>query len=174
MSDTIEQKKNSLQQEIAKLREEYQVELPKRIAEARGHGDLSENSEFHAARERQAFVKVRIGQLTRYLHQLREAEAQADETRVGFGSVVAVLERNTNTRCEFTIVHAVDVDLAEGRISIASPVGAALHNRTVGEEVVVNVPVGERRYYIEKITTLHGSEITAEAGKQPGDGTDQA
>ena len=77
MTDIIKQKKESIQQEIDKLRHEYQVELPKRIAEARGQGDLSENAEFHAAREQQALVQARIAQLTRYLSQISEAAASA-------------------------------------------------------------------------------------------------
>jgi transcription elongation factor GreA len=162
MTESIEQKKDKLLQEILKLREEYQVELPKRIAEARGHGDLSENSEFDAARERQAFVKARIGQLSRQLKQYDEVCASpVDEKKIGFGSSVVVLELNSNTRSEYTIVHPAEVDPCEGRISISSPVGRALENRTVGEEVSVTVPDGEKRLFIEKITTLRGTVFTA-------------
>ena len=162
MTEAIEQKKKMLLQEILKLREEYQVELPKRIAEARSHGDLRENSEYDAARERQAFVKARIGQLSRQLKQYDEVSASnIDEKKIGFGSVVVVLELNSNTRSEYTIVHPAEVDPSEGKISLASPVGTALQNRTVGEEVVVTVPAGEKRFFIEKITTLHGNTFTA-------------
>jgi transcription elongation factor GreA len=162
MSEAIEQKKKALQQEIQKLREEFQVELPKRIAEARSQGDLSENADFHAARERQAFVKARISQLSRQLSQYNElAAAAGDESKIGFGSVVVLLELNSNDRCEYTIVHPAEVDPAEGKISISSPVGLALHNHGVGEEVVVTVPVGQKRFFIEKITSLHGKVFTA-------------
>ena len=162
MTETIEQKKKMLLQEILKLREEYQVELPKRIAEARSHGDLRENSEYDAARERQAFVKARIGQLSRQLKQYDEVSASpVDEKKIGFGSVVVVLELNANTRTEYTFVHPAEVDPSEGKISLGSPVGMALQNHTVGEEVVVTVPAGEKRFFIEKITTLHGNIFTA-------------
>jgi transcription elongation factor GreA len=162
MTESIEQKKKLLLQEILKLREEYQVELPKRIAEARSLGDLRENSEFDAARERQAFVKARIGQLSRQLQQYDEVFASTvDEKKIGFGSVVVVLELNANTRSEYTFVHPAEVDPCEGKISISSPVGMALQNRTVGEEVVVTVPAGEKRFFIEKITSLHGNIFTA-------------
>jgi transcription elongation factor GreA len=162
MTDVIKQKKKALLDEIDKLREEYQVEMPKRIAEARSQGDLSENAEYDAARERQAFLKARIAQLTHLVSQYNDvASTHSDEKSVGFGSVVVVLELNSNTRSEFTIVHPIEVDPSEGKISLGSPVGRALQDRTVGEEVVVTVPAGEKRFFIEKITSLHGSVFTA-------------
>jgi len=161
MKDSMEQKKKMLLEEIAKLREEFQVELPKRIAEARSLGDLKENSEYDAARERQAFVKARISQLSHQLAQFNDlSTSHVDEKKIGFGSVVVVLEINSNTRTEFTIVHPAEVDSAAGKISLSSPVGMALQNRTVGEEAVVTVPAGEKRFFIEKITTLHGNVFT--------------
>ena len=162
MTESIEQKKKSLMLEIGKLREEYQVELPKRIAEARSHGDLRENSEYDAARERQAFVKARIAQLSHLLKQYDDVSAAStDEKNIGYGSVVVVLELNSNTRSEYTIVHPIEVDPCEGKISLASPVGTALQNHTVGEEVVFTVPAGEKRLFIEKITSLNGNVFTA-------------
>jgi transcription elongation factor GreA len=162
MTESIEQKKKSLLQEIEKLREEYRVELPKRIAEARSLGDLKENSEYDAARERQAFVKARIGQLGRMLQQYNDAAvSRADQKGIGYGSVVVVLELNSNVRSEYAIVHPAEVDPSEGKISISSPVGRALENRTVGEEVSVTVPAGEKRFFIEKITTMNGTVFSA-------------
>ncbi len=144
------------------LRHEFDVELPKRIAEARSLGDLKENSEFDAARERQAFVKARINQLSRLLAQYSEAAASSvEENKIGFGSVVVVLELNSNTRSEYAIVHPAEVDPSEGKISLSSPVGRALQDRTVGEEVVVTVPAGEKKFFIEKITSLQGNVFTA-------------
>lgn len=162
MTDFLEQKKKALQQEIDKLSEEFYVELPKRIAEARSMGDLRENSEYDAARERQGFVKARIGQLGRQLAQYSEAAASpSEENKIGFGSVVVVIELNSNTRSEYTIVHPAEVDPEAGKISISSPVGRALQDRTAGEEVVVTVPAGEKKLFIEKITSLRGSVFTA-------------
>jgi len=162
MTDSIKEKRKALMDEIDKLREEYQVELPKRIAEARSQGDLSENAEFDAARERQAFLKARIAQLNHLVSKYNDvALSHSDEKSIGFGSVVVVLELNSNTRSEYTMVHPIEVDPCEGKISLDSPVGRALHNRTVGEEVVVTVPAGEKRFFIEKITSLHGSVFTA-------------
>jgi len=161
MIPSIEEKKNKLHKEIEALRQEYQVELPKQIADARSLGDLKENSEYHAARERQSFVKARISQLGSQLSQLVELAAdKVDSQTIGFGSQVVVLERNSNTRIEYTIIQPNEIDPAEGEISITSPVGRALRDHTVGEEVVVKVPAGEKRFYIEKITTLLGNVYT--------------
>jgi len=161
MMPFIEEKKNKLHKEIDALQEEYQVELPKRIDEARSLGDLKENSEFHAARERQAFVKARISQLSSQLSQLNKLAAdKIDSSAIGFGSRVLVLELNTNKRTEFTVIQPNELDPEEGEVSITSPVGRALLDRTVGEEVVVKVPAGEKRFYIEKITTLFGKVYT--------------
>ncbi|HNX96919.1 MAG TPA: GreA/GreB family elongation factor [Candidatus Aminicenantes bacterium] len=162
MIPAIEERKEKLQREIEALTQEYQVDLPKQIAEARALGDLKENSEFHAARERQAHVKVRIDQLGRQISQLNQiASSQDDSPTIGFGSQVVVLERNSQKRSEFTLAQPSDDDLAEGEISIGSPVGKALRGHTVGEEVIVRVPAGEKRFYIEKITTLLGKVYEA-------------
>lgn len=161
MIPAIEERKEKLQREIEALTQEYQVDLPKQIAEARALGDLKENSEFHAARERQAHVKARIDQLGRQISQLNQiASSQADSPAIGYGSQVVVLERNYQARSEFTLAQPGD-DLAEGEISIGSPVGKALRGHTVGEEVIVRVPAGEKRFYIEKITTLLGKVYEA-------------
>lgn len=157
----IEEKKNKLQKEIEALEEEYQVKLPKQIDEARSLGDLKENSEFHAARERQAFVKARINQLSGQLSQLNQLSIdKADSPKIGFGSQIVVLELNSNKRTEFTIIQPNESDPEEGEVSLSSPVGRALMDRTVGEEVVVKVPSGEKRFYIEKITSLFGTVYT--------------
>lgn len=153
----IEEKKLKLQKEIEALEEEYQVKLPKQIDEARSLGDLKENSEFHAARERQAFVKARISQLGGQLSQLNQLAAEnVDSPAIGFGSRVQVLDRNTNKRTVLTIIQPNEFDPEEGEVSLSSPVGRALRDKTVGEEVIIKVPSGEKRLYIEKITTLLG------------------
>jgi transcription elongation factor GreA len=139
MSDIIEQKKKALHEEMEKLREEFYVELPKRIAEARSLGDLKENSEYDAARERQAFVKARIGQLSRLLAQYSEAAASpTEEKKIGFGSVVLVLELNSNTRSEYTIVHPAEVDPDAGKISLSSQRrrGGGRHRSGRGEKAL--------------------------------------
>lgn len=162
MISTLEEKKNRLSREIDALQEEFNVELPKRIEEARSLGDLRENSEYDAARERQGFVKARISQLSEQLSQLSKIAADnVDSPQIGFGCQVFVLERNSNTRSEFTIALPNAMDPEEGEVSLTSPVGRALQNRSAGEEVVVRVPAGEKRFLIEKVVSPFGTVYTA-------------
>ena len=158
----IEKRKNKLQQEIKALREEFEVKLPRQIEEARSHGDLRENSEYNAALERQAYVQARISQLNRQFSQLNSLASEMDDSpKVGFGSRVLVLELNSNTRTEITIIQPNETDPPQGSVSIISPVGRALRDRTVGEVVEVTVPAGEKRFFIEKIITPLGTVYTA-------------
>ena len=159
MSD-IDAKKNELKEEIEKLKYEFKVELPKIIATARAYGDLKENAEYHAARERQSFVKAKIAQLADRLGKLSELNIDdISVDRVGFGSQVTVIDLDSDDDIIFTIVSPEDVNPSEGKISGSSPFGAALINKSVGDKVEVNIPAGNRKYYIEKLKTIHGKEF---------------
>lgn len=160
MSGNIEEKKKLLKEELDQLNYEFKVELPKIIGEAREYGDLKENAEYHSARERQSFVQARIGQLSAQLAQLNELNvADIPSDKVGYGSTVVIVDKDTDDEMRLTFVSPDDVNPAEGKISLSSPFGAALINKTVGEDVVVNVPAGERHYYIKKLITIHGNEF---------------
>ena len=158
MVDGFDAKKQSIREELDKLNYEYKVEIPKRISEARAYGDLKENAEYHAARERQGFVKARIAQLNAQLSQMKELDINAiAEDKIGFGATVTLLDLDTSDRIEFALVAPDEIDPSAGKISLSSPVGIALQNRRTGEEVEVAIPAGTRRYYIEKIITIHGN-----------------
>ncbi|HPO46885.1 MAG TPA: transcription elongation factor GreA [Spirochaetota bacterium] len=160
MSDDIELKKRSIKEEIEQLKYEFKVELPKKIAEARSYGDLKENAEYHAAKERQSFLSARITQLSSQLSQLSNLSvSDIARDRIGFGSTVTVLDLESEELIQFTFVSPNEVKPAEGRISLSSPVGMALQNRGVGEEVDVLIPAGKKRYRIERFTTLHGDSF---------------
>lgn len=159
MSNDLALKKIALKEEVAKLKHEYKIELPKVIATARAFGDLKENAEYHAARERQSFVKARIAQLTEQLgnlNNLNVSDIPAD--RVGYGSEVTVIDIDTDDRNIFTIVSSDEVNPSEGKISLTSPIGVALRNKTAGDNIELNIPAGKRRYFIEKLVTVHGDE----------------
>ena len=140
MANDFEQKRQAIRDELERLNQEYKIEIPKRIAEARAYGDLKENAEYHAARERQGFVQARI----------------ADEC-IAYGAAVTVVDLDSDDRIEFVFVTPNEVDPSAGKISLSSPIGNALQGKKVGETVEATIPAGKRRYYIEKIVTIHGN-----------------
>jgi len=160
MPQNIDSKKDKLKQELEKLRYEFKVDLPKRIAEARAYGDLRENAEYDAARERQAFVKARIAQLSEQLSRLDYLKVNdIPDDSIAYGSRAMVIDIDSDDRIEFIMVSTDEVNPSEGKISSSSPIGAALTGKTAGDEVEVIIPAGKKRYYIEKVVTIHGNEL---------------
>ena len=157
----IENKKKQIKDEIDKLQYELKFELPQRIAEARAKGDLKENAEYHAARERQSFVQARISYLSKQLSLMDSIDfSKIEQGKVEFGSVVTVRNIDTNELLEFTIVTPGEVDASAGKISLSSPIGRALHKKTIGDEVTVQIPAGTKHFKIEKLITIHGEELS--------------
>ena len=160
MSTELELNKQKVRDELEKLKYEYKVDLPRIISEAREYGDLKENAEYHAARERQSFVKARIGQLVDQLNKLNDLNmTDIPDDKVGYGSSVTVVNVDTDDEVSFTFVSANEVNPAEGKISVSSPIGAAMQNKTVGDKVTIVIPAGKRNYLIKKIVTIHGNEL---------------
>lgn len=160
MSTELEAKKQKVRDELEKMKHEFKVDLPKKISEAREYGDLKENAEYHAARERQSFVKARIAQLTDQLNQLNDLNVtEIPDDRIGYGSTVTLLDLDSEDEIVFTFVSSNEVNPAEGKISVSSPIGVALQNRFAGDSVEVTIPAGKRNYKILKIITIHGTEI---------------
>jgi transcription elongation factor GreA len=165
MEESIESRKQKLREELERLKIEFKVELPKRIAEARAYGDMRENAEYEAAKERQAFVNARITQLSNQLSQLNSFNmSDISKEKIGFGSTVIVRDLESGDRMEFTFVSPNEVKPSERRISLSSPFGQALSNRSAGDTVEVNIPAGKRAYIIEKFTTFHGDTFEIERG----------
>lgn len=153
----IEEVKQRLKKEIDELNHELKVELPKRIQEAREYGDLKENAEYHAARERQGFVKARIGQLSNQMSQLSELNLNdVPEDRIGFGSRVTVIDTDSDDEIEFTLVSPGEVDPSQGKISLSSPIGGALQDHRAGDRVEVQTPAGKKNYFVTRLETIHG------------------
>ena len=160
MGTELETNKQKVRDELEKLKHEYKVELPKIISEAREYGDLKENAEYHAARERQSFVKARIGQLIDQLNKLNDLNiTDIPEDKVGYGSSVTVIDEDTDDEITFTFVSSNEVSPSEGKISVSSPIGAAMQNKAAGDLVTVVIPAGKRNYLIKKIVTIHGNEL---------------
>ena len=148
--------KKKLQDEIAVLEYEYLVELPKEILKARAHGDLSENAEYHAAKDRQGFLNARIGQLKKRLADVSMVDfSKIPHDKVGLGSTVVVLDTKRDEEVTYFLVTSEEADAANGRISTTSPIGRALLNKQVGDEVKVVSPGGTKELEIRKLTTMH-------------------
>ena len=148
--------KKKLQDEITALEYELHVELPKEILKARAHGDLSENAEYHAAKDRQGLVNARLGQLKKRLGELAMIDfSKIPHGKVGLGSVVVVLDTKREEELTYNLVTSEEADAANGKISTTSPIGRALLGKEVGDDVRVQSPGGVKELEILKLTTIH-------------------
>lgn len=153
---TMEALIKKLQEEISALEIELRIELPREILKARAHGDLSENAEYHAAKERQAWVNARLNQLQGRLRELSMVDMSSiPHDRVGLGSVVEVLDIDKDEKLRYTMVTSEDVDVARGMISTTSPIGRGLLGKKVGDTVKIQVPGGTREMEIVELITIH-------------------
>jgi transcription elongation factor GreA len=151
----LEEIKQKISQELEKLMHELQVTLPITIRKAVELGDLRENAEYKSALERQQFVQARLNHLSQRLQELSKIDISSiPDDRVGFGSKVTVRDPKTGQTDVYTIAAGDYIDLDAGQISMASPIGRALMGRKLQEEVVVNLPAGERRYVVTELVTL--------------------
>ncbi|MBV8553695.1 MAG: transcription elongation factor GreA [Acidobacteriaceae bacterium] len=157
----MEDLKKKLQEEIAALEYELRNELPKEILKARAHGDLSENAEYHAAKERQAYVNARLGQLQARLREFSLVDfSKIPRDRVGLGSQVVVFDVSKDEECTFNLVTSEEADVANGKISTSSPIGRGLLGKRVGDTVKINIPDGVREMEILKLTTIHDAAVS--------------
>jgi transcription elongation factor GreA len=148
--------KKKLQDEISVLERELHVELPREILKARAHGDLSENAEYHAAKDRQGFVNARLGQLKKRLAEMSMVDfSRIPHGRVGLGSKVTVLDTKREEEIAYNLVTSEEADAANGKISTTSPIGRALLGKEVGDVVRVQSPGGSKELEILKLATIH-------------------
>jgi transcription elongation factor GreA len=152
----IREMREKLGKEISELSHELAVTLPQAIATAVEMGDLRENSEYKSALERQQFVQARLGQLHQRLNQLSQlADTEAPLNKVGLGSRVKVEDMGSGEVEEYTLVLAEMMDIDAGHISLASPLGRALKDREVGEEVTLQLPTMRRSLRVLELVTIH-------------------
>jgi len=143
------------EEEVAGLERELKMELPKEIQRARELGDLRENAEYQAAKERQTYVQARIGMLRRRMIVIALMNMEKiPQGKAGFGSTVTLRE-STGQQLIYQLVMPEDADGEKGLISTSSPIGRALLNREEGDEVSVATPAGARRFEILKLVTIH-------------------
>jgi len=148
--------RKKLEEEIAALEYELRHDLPKEILKARAHGDLSENAEYHAAKERQGFVNARLGQLKKRMAEVAMIDVtKIPHDRVGLGSQVAILDTSKEEEITYHLVTSEDADVAAGRVSTSSPIGKALLGKEVGDTVKLVTPGGTRELEILSLKTIH-------------------
>ena len=151
----LEEIRSRIEDEITSLTHELNVELPARIKTAMEHGDLRENAEFKAAKGRQAFVEARLNHLTSRMTELSKIDPnQMAYDRVGFGSKVKIHDLGMDEEFTFTITAGDFIDLDAGQVSLASPIGQGLLGAKKGEEVTIELPMGERQYKVLELSTL--------------------
>ena len=145
-----------LRRELEELRHELTSKLPKELEAARAHGDLRENAEYEACKERQGILTARIGQIEQRIRDLSVHSVQSiPRAAVGYGSVVTLESLDEGDEQVFEIVLPEEVDVAAGRISVSSPIGRALLNKEVGDAVEVQTPKGKKGFQIQKLRTFH-------------------
>ncbi len=143
---------DTLKAELVRLKTTERPENIKAIEEARAHGDLSENAEFHAAKERQAFIESRITELEFKLGNADVIEPDNQpKDRAVFGCGVILENVETGEEVEYQLVGPDESDIEEGRISIQSPLGLAIIGKEVGEEIILQAPAGRRTYELVEI-----------------------
>jgi transcription elongation factor GreA len=148
-----------LKKELDELKYELTAKLPKELEAAREHGDLRENAEYEACKERQGFLNARIGQIEQRIRDVSLLSINSiPREAVGYGSIVILQDSETGGEQRYEIVFPEEVDAAAGQISLGSPLGRALLNKEAGAEVEVRTPKGVRAYEIIEVQTIHTRE----------------
>ena len=142
----------SLEDELNQLKNVERHEILKHIAEARAHGDLSENAEYHAAKEKQSFIEGRVIELEDMIGRADVIDiSKMSGTTVKFGATVTLADEDTDEKKKYQIVGDHEADIKKGRISISSPIARALIGKSKGDSVEVAAPGGARSYEILKV-----------------------
>jgi len=148
--------KKQLLAEISQLEHELAHELPAEIKKAVAMGDLSENAEYHMAKQRQDFVNARLGQLKRRMAELSLVNlANIPKDKAGFGSTVVVYDSTKEEEIEYRLVTSEESDVSKGLISTTSPIGRGLVGKRVGDVANIMTPNGKRQLEVLKLTTIH-------------------
>lgn len=161
-----EEVKKRLVEEIRQLEHELTTELPAEIKKAVALGDLSENAEYHMAKQRQVFVNARLGQLKKRMGELAMVNlVNIPHDKVGFGATVTVFDSSKNEEIKYKLVTSEESDVAQGLISTTSPIGRSLLGKKVGDVATVITPNGNRELEILKLITIHDTADTADTAK---------
>jgi len=149
-----------LEEQIKILEHELTTELPAEIKKAAALGDLSENAEYHSAKQRQEFVNARLGQLKKRMAELSLVNlVNIPHDKVGFGSTIVVFDQTKDEEIVYKLVTSEESDVTKGLISTTSPIGKALVGKQVGDETTVVTPNGKRVLEILKLSTIHDAAL---------------
>jgi transcription elongation factor GreA len=141
-----------LEEELRYLKSTARPEIIRAIAEAREHGDLSENAEYHAARERQSFIEGRVAELEDKIARAEVIDVSSlNGSTVKFGATVTLVDEDTDAKTAYQLVGEMEADVKEGRLSITAPLARALIGKEVGDSVEVMTPAGSKAYEILKV-----------------------
>ena len=142
----------SMQEELKQLKNVARPEVIRSIAEAREHGDLSENAEYHAARERQSFIEGRVAELEDKMARAEVIDvSKLSGKSVMFGATVTIVDEDTEETLKYQLVGEWESDVKEGRLAVTAPLARALIGKSVGDSVEVSTPKGEKSYEILKV-----------------------
>lgn len=148
--------KKKLEEEISTLEHELNVELPRELKKAAALGDLSENAEYHMAKQRQEFVRARLGQLKKRMADLSLVNlANIPKDRAALGSTILVYDSTKEEKIEYKLVTSEETDVTKGLVSTTSPIGRALMGKRVGDVSTVVTPNGNRELEVLKLSTIH-------------------
>ncbi len=151
--------RKKLQDSLNDIERELRVDLPKEILRAREHGDLSENAEYKAAKERQAYLEGRKAQLQQRLAALSLVNLDKIPTdRAAYGSRVVLYEYDTDKELEYRLVSPEESDIGRGLISITSPIGRSIVGKMVGDSFEIVTPSGRKDYEMRGLRTIHEAE----------------
>ncbi len=157
--------RKKLQDEIQTLEYELNHELPKELKKAIALGDLSETAEYHMAKQRQEFVRARLGQLKKRMGELSLINMNnIPRDRVGLGSTVTVYDNTKEEEIVYELVTSEEADVVQGKISTTSPIGRGLMGKKEGDSAMVVTPSGKRELDILKVKTVHDADQPATAG----------
>ena len=155
--------RKKLEDEIRTLEHELNHELPKELKKAVALGDLSENAEYHMAKQRQEFVRARLGQLKKRMGELSLVNMNnIPKDKAALGSTIKVYDSTKDEEIEYKLVTSEESDVSKGFISTTSPIGRALMGKKVGDNATVITPNGNRELEVLKLTTIH-DEAEAQA-----------
>lgn len=142
----------ALEHELRRLKSVERPRIIQAISEARSHGDLSENAEYHAAKEQQGYNEARVAEIEEKLGRAEVIDpSKLDGDRIMFGATVTLVDEDTDEEKVYQIVGDFEADVKSGRISISSPIARSLIGKTVGDTVEVNTPGGGKSYEILKV-----------------------